>query len=421
MKKIISEGVTLNCIQSKKFKDICLSINFLSDNDIKKATKRSLLSMMLVDRCNKYDTKKKMSDKCDLLYGCSLGSRVLTYGKGHCIEIRSKIINPMYIDDNQYFLDEWIDFVSETIFNPLMNNHQFDDKLFDENKKILYSRIKRREDDAQSYTVSKVLELAGKNQPLCIKARGDLSVLSDIQLEEITKQYDEMIDYDQIEIVACGDFNEEEMIQLIESKLKFKNRKKSCETYYSIENNDFGIQSEEKKQSQTNIAMIYSTDILILDQEYSALKVANGILGQLPSSYLFQVVREQHSLCYSILSTLISYDGALLITTGIEKENIEKTISLIQQQIKRCQDGDFSEELLQTTKKMLINGLLSSLDEMSSIVGYNLGNSILNREYTIEENIQNVEKVTKEDCIRVFNKMKHMATYICASEGDMNE
>ena len=44
----------------KKFKDICISINFINKNEEKKATERSLLSMMLVDRCNRYDTKKKM-------------------------------------------------------------------------------------------------------------------------------------------------------------------------------------------------------------------------------------------------------------------------------------------------------------------------------------------------------------------------
>ena len=89
-----------------------------------------------------------------------------------------------------------------------------------------------------------------------------------------------------------------------------------------------------------------------------------------------------------------------------EKENVDITLKLIDEQLKKCQNGEFSDEMLNTTKRMLVNALLSSLDEMSSIVGYNLGNSILKRNYPIEENIQNVMNVTKEDCTRVFKKMK---------------
>ena len=57
MKQTISKNVTLNCIHSKKFKDICISINFLNKGTKISATERCLLSMMLVDRCNKYNTK----------------------------------------------------------------------------------------------------------------------------------------------------------------------------------------------------------------------------------------------------------------------------------------------------------------------------------------------------------------------------
>lgn len=415
-----AKNVTLNCIQSKKFKDICISINFLNRGNEMSATQRCLLSMMLVDRCNTYHTKKQMSDMCDHLYGCSLGSRVLTYGKAHCIELRSKIINPNYIHANHNIIHDWFNFIHEVIFNPYMINEEFDENLFEENKKILHSRIKRKEDEAQSYTVSKVLDMV-KEYPLSIKARGDLESLKKITKQDIYKQYQQMILEDQIEIVICGDFDENNITKQVLEKLNFKDRNEDIKTYYVVESNDLGINKEEKNYSQTNIAILYSTGISISDKEFPALKVANGIFGQLPSSYLFQVVREQHSLCYSISSNLISYDGACIVTTGIEKENVDQTLQLINEQLKKCQNGEFSDELLETTKKMLMNGLLSSLDEMSSIIGYNLGNSILNRNYSIEENIKNVMSVTREDCIRVFNQIKHMATYICVGKEDMDE
>ena len=53
-----------------------------------------------------------------------------------------------------------------------MNHEKFDEDLFQENKSILLSKIKRKEDDAQSYTVMKAFEIAGKDQPLSVRVRG---------------------------------------------------------------------------------------------------------------------------------------------------------------------------------------------------------------------------------------------------------
>ena len=65
---------------------------------------------------------------CDHLYGCSLGSRVLTYGQAHCIELRSKIINPVYIHENHNIINDWLNFVHEVIFNPFIVDGKFDGK-----------------------------------------------------------------------------------------------------------------------------------------------------------------------------------------------------------------------------------------------------------------------------------------------------
>ncbi len=411
MIKELSKGVRLNCIKSNKFKDICISINFISKNDQMSATLRSLLSMMLVDRSNLYDTKQKMNQICDHLYGCTLGSRVVAYGKGHCVELRSKIINPVYIHENHNIVNDWLNFIHEIVFNPSLQQD-----VFEENKTILESRIRRKEDDAQSYTISKVFEHVSEDEPLSIHVKGTVDCLNECSLNDIKNTYEQLIKNDRIEIVICGDFDENQMIKMISSKLNFNERNTDLELNYLIKSNDKGIKVEDKVQPQTNIAMMFATNTEIQDKKYPALKVANAMFGQLPCSFLFRVVREEHSLCYSISSHLISYDGGCLVTTGIEKENVSKTIDLILEQLQKCQNGEFDEELLDTTKMMLVNALKNSLDEMSSILGYALTNSLLNRNYPIEKNIEDVMKVSKEDCIEIFNRMKYLGTYVCQSE-----
>ena len=100
----ITNGVQLHFMKTEKFKDIGISIRFRSELEPKLAASRSLLALMLCDRCKTYDTKKKMSDYLDLLYGATLNAQTAGYGSAQIVEIRSKIINPCYVQGKQQLL-----------------------------------------------------------------------------------------------------------------------------------------------------------------------------------------------------------------------------------------------------------------------------------------------------------------------------
>ena len=422
MKLTIKNGVTIHCIKSNKFKDVAICINFLGELNEESATVRSLLALMLSDRSAKYDTKQKVSILCDQLYGATFSCRTLGCGGGHIIEVRSKIINPMYIEANANLFHDQLGFINEMIFNPLMKDGHFSQEVFDEAKHILESKIRRRMDDAQTYSILRALQLAGGNQPLGIATVGSLTKLKSVTIEDVENYYHKMIHEDLIEVVACGEFDELHMVKAIEESFAFKPRSKEVKTYYVLDTQPRLEQvTEHKDIPQSNIAMVYQTKISVLDPLYPALKVANGIFGQYTTSFLFQEVREKHSLCYSIFSNLITFDGAMLVSTGVEDENIDQAISLIREQFIKCKNGEFDEELINVTKKMLINALNSSLDEMSSMISYAYNNSILQRELSIEENIACIAAVSKEDIMKVFASWIEVLTFVLRKKENNNE
>ena len=62
------------------------------------------------------------------------------------------------------------------------------------------------------------------------------------------------------------------------------------------------------------------------------LRVYNTILGTMNDSILFNIVREENSLCYTIGSYVSKYNPSLTIYAGINKDNYDKTIELV----KKC-------------------------------------------------------------------------------------
>ena len=86
----------------------------------------------------------------------------------------------------------------------------------------------------------------------------------------------------------------------------------------------FGKETIEATQSRLNIICRLGK-LSKYERDY-VLPVLNVILGGGADSKLFKIVREKNSLCYSIYSKQKRLDNILLIRTGINRENYQKTL-----------------------------------------------------------------------------------------------
>jgi predicted Zn-dependent peptidase len=91
-----------------------------------------------------------------------------------------------------------------------------------------------------------------------------------------------------------------------------------------------------RKIEQTQIALGIRTCSRHDDRRF-ALRLLNAILGENMSSRLFQVVREDRGLAYSIYSTPSFFDdtGDLVISAGLDTDNLSRTLRLILRELRR--------------------------------------------------------------------------------------
>jgi predicted Zn-dependent peptidase len=91
-----------------------------------------------------------------------------------------------------------------------------------------------------------------------------------------------------------------------------------------------------KKTEQTQLALGIRACSRHDDRRY-ALRLLNTILGENMSSRLFQVVREDRGLAYSIYSSPSFFEdtGDLVISAGLDTDNLSKTLRLIMQELRR--------------------------------------------------------------------------------------
>lgn len=135
-------------------------------------------------------------------------------------------------------------------------------------------------------------------------------------------------------------------------------------------------------------------------EERYSMAVLDALLGGSMSSRLFQVIREQRGLAYSIGSYKAAYReaGAFTIYGGTSKENFEEVRVLVRQELERLRTEDVPEEELERAKRLLIGSMVMALESTSNRMRRLASNELTyGREIPLEEVIAAVQGTTRED------------------------
>ncbi len=131
-----------------------------------------------------------------------------------------------------------------------------------------------------------------------------------------------------------------------------------------------------KATEQTQLALGIRTCSRQDERRY-ALRLLNTILGENMSSRLFQVIREDRGLAYSIYSTpsFFSDAGDLVISAGLDTDNLPKVLRLILRELRRMREVAPGAAELRRARDYVIGQIdlsLESADNQMNWVGEQL-------------------------------------------------
>ncbi|MBI2925650.1 MAG: insulinase family protein [Verrucomicrobia bacterium] len=123
------------------------------------------------------------------------------------------------------------------------------------------------------------------------------------------------------------------------------------------------VRLRTKQTEQTQLAMGIRT-CSRHDERRFALRLLNTLLGENMSSRLFQVVREDRGLAYSIYSSLGFFDdvGTMTIGAGLDVDNLPQTLKLIVREMRRLRDDLAAPAEMRRTRDYVLGQLDLSLE-----------------------------------------------------------
>lgn len=413
--KNIKKGIYAYNEEISKFKNTLITFRFVNEITKENACIRTLLALMLANKSKKYATKKLMMNKKDNLYNAKITRNIFKVGKLSCINIELDVISNEFVDNDNY-QNEYLEFFKEVIMNPL-----FDEENLKEAKLSLKSKYLRLIDEPSTFADKEITKILGKNQPYGYDTFGvENNTLNSISLDDIQIEYKRLIEEDNIYLNILGANANDELADKVLKCFDFKDRKEIFEANYDFKINE--IESEyiiEKDISQATILVNYKGALNHKDKEkFYAFNLAVNILGGASSSLLFQEVREKHSLCYSIYARQVSYEKLMTVKTGVALDKIDKAIELIKIEVDKLKNGEFDEQLFDTIRILMINSLSGIKDDLYTYLNYLFTRQINNLDTSIDNYINGISQVSKQDVIASFDKIEFLTTLIIRGEND---
>mgnify|MGYP002531772563 FL=1 len=402
----------LHLIKTDKFKSITVKVSFhrvIKKNEI---TIRNILSDMFMQSSKKYNSKRDLTIKAQDLYAAGLRTTNSRLGNYINTDFYLTVLNDKYTEEGNFASS--LEFLSEIVFNPDVENGQFNEEKLDIVKSACRSALNSIKEDASNYSLIRMAEEFGKGEPISYRMIGYLEDLDDITGKSLYEFYLDMIKNDFVDIFVIGDIDIKGTTDLIKKYFKFGVLKKLKVPFMVDEKKPRRsklVLNEKIDNTQSKLAIGCRLNDLNEYERGYPLTLFNVIFGGCSDSKLFKEVREENSLCYTIYSITNKLDNVLLIRAGIDKENYKKTVSLIEKNLKDMCNGKFDETDILMAKEYYNTALEEIEDSQSKIINNYLMMELINAD-DIDVKREKMNKVTKSEIVRVAKKVA-IDTILC--------
>ena len=316
----------------------------------------------------------------------------------------SKDFTHYYITLPSKYFETAIDLHADMLMNPLIPR-----KELEKERKVVIEEIAKTNDNPENKLYENMVQSFYINHPYKRKVIGKKEIIENISREEIFNFYNSWYNPSNMITVVVGDIDTTQALDLIKKNFN-RPEAKNCKNpkYKSDKNIEKQIEITAKDKVKNGYMLIGFRGVPQENRADSyALDVLATILGDGRTSKLYQAVKEQKQLAYSISAGHASMkdDSLVFVRANFTPENKDKVKKAIFDEITKVRNGNIDEQEISTAKNIIERDTFYARESTSNIAN-ELGYTTLvygDAKY-YDEYIDNIKKVTKADLIRVAKK-----------------
>lgn len=298
-----------------------------------------------------------------------------------------------------------------TILSDMLFNSLFDSVEIEKEKSVVLDEIASVEDTPDDDVDERLWSIMYPDQAIGRPVLGTEESIQKFNKTLIKKFIATHYIPEQIVISIAGNYDDR-LITLIEAHFGSFSRQQNTVQSLPVDTPVFrgGHASKKKDIEQAHLCIGYP-GLTVEDKRIHTLVLLDSIVGGTMSSRLFQEVREEKGIAYSVQSYYSAYKttGTFMIYGGTSPEKLDELTKTIDSIIESIIHDGVTENELRNAKEQLKGGFLLGLESSESRMHRNGKNElILNEHQSIDDVLACVDAVQIEDvhqlAIELFTK-----------------
>ncbi len=329
-----------------------------------------------------------ISDRID-----SVGGQINAY--------TSKEVTCYYTKSTKERLKDVMEVLSDIFFDSI-----FDSEELEKEKGVVIEEINMCEDSPEDICFDLLAKSYHGEKGLGRTILGSSKNIKRFTKQDILSYMDKYYTADNVVISVSGNVDIDETIKLIEDMFvsRFIRIKSAKQKVFEPTTPKHLYRSKKIEQSHIGIAM---RGMSIENIENDALSIANTIFGGGMSSRLFQKIREELGLAYSVYSYHSNYkfDGVIEIYAGVNTALRDQAVEAIAEEVRRFKKEGITETEFSRAKEQHKSSTLFSLENAYSQMMLNGKYMLyLNKEFDYNDRLQRINNLKLSDVNEVIEK-----------------
>lgn len=406
----IADGVYFSSITDKRYKKNLISVAFSTQLSEDTATENVIVPVLLTKCNSKLPTYKAFNNKMSRLYASGIGGTA-----GRQYDLQTISFGAYYLDDIYALSGEKMtgimtDILIDCLTSPVTENGVFSEKFVELEKKTVIDNIETAINDKRSYAIERAMKTICKGEPASVCSYGTVEKAKLITPDSAYKAYRRMLETMPCEIICTGCSDFDGVAEKFAAAFEKAGR-------HDIENTTIALSPVKTQTEEVIERLTVNQSKLVLgfkshSDDDAALVLLQKIFGGTTSSKLFRNVREKMSLCYYCSASRNDLKGIMLVNSGVENENIEKTKEAVIDQLEEIKNGNFTNEDINFAEMAIKNDFKSVADSAGNVSNWYFDCIRKNDIVTPEEKLGRYLGVSKERIIAAAKSMVLDSVYV---------
>ncbi len=367
---LLNEGVEGLFIRNPRFNTTLVSLNFYMPLQYENAAALGLLPFVLTTCSKKYPDFSKLNCKLAKLYGARLEASSEKVGDMQLLKVAVSVIDDSFTLDGEPLCAQACELLEELIFEPKAENGAFCEEDVEREKRKAIEHIRGEVSEKRLYAKKRLIEEMYRGKPYGVSKCGTEEQVAALDGKVLYRAWENMLSSAFVRVNVISRSMPAGLFDGISARFAAHTRRDITDCAVCESTRKARIVrtvTERMDIAQGKLALGFSSRVHGGDAQTLPLLVMCDIFGGGPYSKLFSNVREKMSLCYYCSASAVRTKGLLMVDSGVEAQNADRTYEAILDQLEAIKRGEITDFEFEASVKSLKDSFKTFEDSQASL------------------------------------------------------